>query len=136
MKHMGVRIKEEKHVNELIGNLNLGDKNFYDLTFLIDDKLEFDIFINNFWESQDRQFYAVSNFRQCKIRLSNIDITQFLYKFNNYPIAALEELFQHKVEKRDLQLLRKRIDESEITLSSLFYKHKADPAYRLKRFIL
>lgn len=110
-------------------------KNFDDLCFLVkteEDLKEFESIYN----VSNHVFFAIKVMRIKKIERLRIGYEEFAVSYIVNQKMAIENLFQYSVSDNEMDKLKSKIQNEEITLMELFGKHKAFPEYSLLRLIL
>ncbi|ARF70718.1 hypothetical protein B7C51_24915 (plasmid) [Paenibacillus larvae subsp. pulvifaciens] len=107
-------------------SLELGWQNEQNLKALINNFEDFCFFINRFWTETGEQMFAISDFREFKIKQRNMDLKEFeeIYKENKK--RAFKELFQEHIFEDNLKKIIKKIERNNITLEEIYKKFRKD----------
>lgn len=107
-------------------SLELVWQNEQNLKALINNFEDFCFFINRFWTETGEQMFAISNFREFKIKQRNMDLKEFeeIYKENKK--RAFKELFQEHIFEDNLEKIIKKIERNNITLEEIYKKFRKD----------
>lgn len=106
------------------------------LDFLIQNEDDEILFFDKFWKNEKEQCFSIYDFRLYKLSQNNITFEYFEELFNNDQLHALETLFQHPVKKKEVDYLKKKIANDEMSLKTFFQLHTENPQYKLMRLLL
>lgn len=83
---------------------------------------------NNFMS----QFHSLIALRDEKIKQNYITLNRFIEEFSQNKVQALENLFVEPIEEYDIKLL----ENSDITITELYYKHAKNKNKRFLSYFL
>ena len=132
-------IPKEKDLG--VNSLELGLTNFNRkmFNFLVKTSEECEEFMSCFWRGSDKQFFAIAELREKRMKENNVEMEEFLNTYNNGDIfdkiIILEKMFQHPVTRLELELLEKKLRKNKITLKEL-HQGSQNPGRVLLKYLL
>lgn len=117
-----------------VSNLRIGGNLKKELGWLIRSVADYDLFMRDFWNGEDRAVFAISSFRLHKIKQRGISYKDFVETYSIDKKRALESLFFHAVNDQDVEMLE-AVLVNEDDLRDLFDYHKKNPRKNLMSYI-
>lgn len=117
-----------------VSNLRIGGNLKKELGWLIRSVADYDLFMRDFWNGEDRAVFAISSFRLHKIKQRGISYKDFVETYSIDKKRALESLFFHAVNDQDVKMLE-AVLVNEDDLRDLFDYHKKNPRKNLMSYI-
>jgi hypothetical protein len=118
-------------VQQEIGKLNLSKASYEIVSFLVTTMDELEFFKGLFWSDMG-EFFAVSEYREHRIKKRNLTWEEFSGILLNNKRQALEELFQHRITNTDLHLF----DTGDVSAEYIFNEHKNNIRLTFARLVL
>ncbi len=84
---------------------------------------------------RDKLYFSILRYREEKIELQSITIDDFICRYKEDKLRALEELFMHPVIERDVRMLEQQIKKGQMTLERLYELKQKYKKRRLLRLL-